>query len=634
MMFELGNFDIEMVKRRTNAPYLIQADKEYLRGKSGKPQMWDEKDKVARDFDAPEFKEDINRVALEGTYTVDGVEGTTVFTLFKACFTDFTPEWAEKICTIPAAKIRQIAFDLIDHARIGETIKVQGMDLPYRPSVIMGGRSITNHEDGEQIDMSIRFINQLLGNNEVPGGANELEIGPLPADDDGVIQTWFEATPCTDVTWPPTAFDLKDVYPHRHSTDSLLWQVISEGPEKYGFEFKPRVLFSSSANSITCTCNPDTVIDAYKKFEYIIYAFCYHMDETAMMADLLLPTHSRVEGGNMARNVGGPLTTEREDFYKDRNAYMWRNYVDPMYNTMRGNDIILELADRIGILPDMNELINQHFVWGSFLAGTEYELKRDQRYTMEEIWDRILKVNISPDYSLDQLKEEGMIQLGPLPYTYTDAVPENYFFYRYAYSPETRKPFYLMDHMHSGQTLLSKCREIGLDEDYLGYSYEYLEKRYAPLPFYPEAKDRHLHNAPAEYDLYTFMFRKPLFFFRFGALDQNCWGREWSEEYDPEFRAAIINKATADAKGLKDGDMVIVESYHGGKVKVKLHASERVHPETLAFSGSLGRRTHALGDALADDPFYAELINGHRGYLDPIHGGTENTVAVKIYKAE
>jgi anaerobic selenocysteine-containing dehydrogenase len=631
MMYELGNFDVEMVKRRSNAPYLIGTDKEYVRGASGKPQMWDEKDGIARDFDAAEFKEDCNRAALEGTYNVGGVKGTTVYTLFKACFATHTPEWAEGICTIPAAKIREIAKDLIDNARIGETIEVQGMTIPYRPSVVMGGRSITNHEDGEQIDMSIRFINQLLGNNEVPGGANEPTIGPLPTDDDGIIKTTFEAIPCKGVTWPPRAFDLKDIYPHRHSTDSLLWQVISEGPEKYGFEFKPRVLFSAGSNSVTCTCNPDTVIDALGKLEYIIYACCYHMDETAMMADLLLPSHSRVEGPNMAKNVGGPLTTEREDFMADRNAIMWRDFVDPIHNTMRGNDIIMELADRIGILPDMNELINGSNVWGKALKDTDYALNRDERYTMEDIWDRVLKVTISPDYSLEQLKKDGMVHYGP---GGTLESAKNFYVYRSMYSPDTRKPFYLMDHMHSGQTLLGRFREIGLTEEYLGYSYEYLEKRYAPLPFYPEAKDRHLHNAPAEYDLYTFLFRKPMFLFRFGGQDQNCWNREWSEKYDSEYRVAMINTATAKAKGLKDGDMVIVESYNAGKVKVRLRTSELVHHESLGFSGALGRRTHALGDELAEDPLYAELLNGHVGYLDPIHGGTENTTAVKIYKAE
>ncbi len=36
-----------------------------------------------------------------------------------------TPEWAESICTVSAAKIREIAKDLIENARIGETIKIQ-----------------------------------------------------------------------------------------------------------------------------------------------------------------------------------------------------------------------------------------------------------------------------------------------------------------------------------------------------------------------------------------------------------------------------------------------------------------------------------------------------------------------------
>ena len=618
MLFELKNYDIESVKKRTNAPYLIGPDGEYVRGESGKPQMWDLASNSAKDFDDASVAD----VALEGTYTANGVEGTTVMTLFMERIKPFTPEWAAPICTISAAKIRELAKALIDNARIGETITVDGKEMPYRPSVLIAGRAICNHEDGVLTDLAVRFVNNLLGNVFVPGGANET-AGKAPADDDGIIKTYFEGHPCKEVVWPPEKFDLADVLPHRHSTDSLIWQVITEGPEKWGFEIKPRVLYAAAANSVTCTCNPSTAIEGYEKLEKIIYGSCYHMDETAMMADLLLPCHSKLEGLNISKKIQAPFNTAEEYFMRHQNQYQLRDVIPPMYNTMAGNDMAMEICDRMGLLPDFYTLLNARSHWGAALTDTEYELDPTQRYTIEEIYDRYIKNTCGAEYGLDYLKEHGVLEI-PDP---------NESSYRYFYSPETRIPLYLMSQKHSGEVLLGRMEEIGLGDDYVGHSLDYLRERYDPLPTYPAAKDRKLFNAPEEFDLWTFFVRKPLFLFRFGGQDQNPWSRDWSEKFDPEFGRVLINSATARAKGLTDGDTVVVESYHGGKITAKLYTSERLHPESLGFTGALGRKTKSLGEHLVNDPLYAEMLNGHTGYLEPIHGGTENTTRVKIYKA-
>ncbi len=39
----------------------------------------------------------------------------------------YTPEWAEPICDVPAATIRRIANEYLDHARVGETIDIDGV---------------------------------------------------------------------------------------------------------------------------------------------------------------------------------------------------------------------------------------------------------------------------------------------------------------------------------------------------------------------------------------------------------------------------------------------------------------------------------------------------------------------------
>ena len=58
----VGDFDVWFVKNRTNGPYLLQPDGEYLRDpETGKPLMWDPAEETAKPYNA-EFKD----IALEG----------------------------------------------------------------------------------------------------------------------------------------------------------------------------------------------------------------------------------------------------------------------------------------------------------------------------------------------------------------------------------------------------------------------------------------------------------------------------------------------------------------------------------------------------------------------------------------
>lgn len=54
------------------------------------------------------------RPALEGTFTIDGAEYTTVFTLLKKQQVDYTPEWAEGECDVPADTVRELARSYAD----------------------------------------------------------------------------------------------------------------------------------------------------------------------------------------------------------------------------------------------------------------------------------------------------------------------------------------------------------------------------------------------------------------------------------------------------------------------------------------------------------------------------------------
>jgi anaerobic selenocysteine-containing dehydrogenase len=129
MMHEGLPQDEWFLKNRTNAPYLIQPDGNYYRDKdTNKPVMWDPVENRAKTFDAA-FKD----IALLGAYDVGGTICRTGYDLIKEEYKKYTPEWAEKICTIPAATTRRIAREFVDHAKIGSTIKIDDFVFPFRP---------------------------------------------------------------------------------------------------------------------------------------------------------------------------------------------------------------------------------------------------------------------------------------------------------------------------------------------------------------------------------------------------------------------------------------------------------------------------------------------------------------------
>ena len=111
-------YDAEYLKKRTNGVYLIGPDGDYVRNPEGKPLIWDAADNTAKTFDDTSLTDP----ALSGSYTVEGVQCAPAFTLLQAAVTDFTPEWAEGITTVPADRIREIAHELVAHAHIGATI--------------------------------------------------------------------------------------------------------------------------------------------------------------------------------------------------------------------------------------------------------------------------------------------------------------------------------------------------------------------------------------------------------------------------------------------------------------------------------------------------------------------------------
>src|SRR4029453_10917305 len=104
--------------------------------------------------------------------------GGTSFGKLVAPAATYTPEWAERLCDVPAATIRRIAHDFIDHAHVGETIEIEGKRLPYRPVAVSLGKTVNNGWGGYECVWARTTLAALVGGLEVPGGTVGTTGGP------------------------------------------------------------------------------------------------------------------------------------------------------------------------------------------------------------------------------------------------------------------------------------------------------------------------------------------------------------------------------------------------------------------------------------------------------------------------
>jgi len=399
MMHEIGKIDVWFLTTRTNAPYLIDPNGDYVRDPaSKKPMMWDTNAKQAKPFDDPTN----SAPALEGEYQVNGVTAHPAYQLIKDEFKKYTPEWQEPITTVPAATVRRIANEFVNAAHIGSTIVIDGFTFPYRPVSFNNERGTADHKGGTYADLVTKIINMLVGAIEVPGGClANCARGPAPLtpDKDGTVTPTGEAA---GVPWkfPPDHVDMSEFYPNKHTGPHLTVKAILD-PKTYYLSYTIDAWLGAGGNSISSTASPETFVEAYKKIPFVA-TIAYHFDAPVMLSDIVLPEHSFMERlyasqpGRPHQNIADEVNGLKMIFVRDP--------VPPLYNTKHCDEIYIEIADRAGFLfgkGGVNDWLNQANGWKDEMA-----LDLNKKYTVTEIYDRIVKT-FDPKLSLETVKAKG-----------------------------------------------------------------------------------------------------------------------------------------------------------------------------------------------------------------------------------
>ncbi len=616
LLNELDLYDREHIKNKTNGPYLVGADGLYVRDQtSQKPLIWDSSDGRPKTYDDPSLAE----AAILGEFTVNGTECRPGFQLIKDHVRKYSPEHAASITSVPAKRIRELASEFARHARIGSTIEIEGKKLPYRPVSAAYFRGVQGHKNSLYNCLSIELLNQVVGASDVPGGAlgfcsamhGHPESGkpyyqPYAGPDGllvpGVWPVAHKPYPPPDVPETPNTLTLTDLFPLTMCTAFLGSADQEDIWRQLGLDYRPEILVNFGANPVLSVGNPGIVVEALKKIPFIV-SFDLFITEFSELADIVLPDTSYLE-----RLDAAPQWTPLLNHPSGPGTWAWpiRQPVleRPVGERRNFQEILLELADRVGFTSEFNAVMNLVFpVQGDFA------LAPDTRYTWEEICDRRLKTMFGSGLGLEYFKQHGLV-------TWPKKVEEVYFLP----FTDVRLPIYYEFLGAVGKQERALFERLGF-ADRVDWS------RYDPLPDWTPCHS-HLEK-DASFDLYGFYYRDVLHTNSFTY--ENPWLDEMAR-MNPYSYYAVINRRVADAKGLQPGDPIVIESATGRKVKGFVMPSEAVHPEALAVGGCAGHYTEAQPVAKGKGIRFNELLEVDLEHCDPVNLTLDLCVKVKIYR--
>ncbi|MBI4186905.1 MAG: molybdopterin-dependent oxidoreductase, partial [Chloroflexi bacterium] len=611
---ELGIYDREYLKKKTNASYLIKEDGRYARDDGGEPLMWD-----AADGRAKNWKQPVAGPALEGSFEVNGVKCRPVFAALREHLKQYTPERASEISTVPAAIIRRIAAEFGENARIGSTIEIQGFKLPYRPAAAATYMAATAHTNGFHTWFAVDLLNQLVGSAGAVGGASGMAQGRLlgypgtgfpryepVAGKDGFISA--EIAPGM-TEWPhekpklPGSLILAELFPTSpHFSPWPLARDSAELYQKLGIDYQVEAMFGFGGNLAMNTADIEDVAAFLKSVPFLAVSEIYHNETTEGFADIVLPDCHALESMSIMESeywaYAWPPHLEPNE-YRLRQAV-----VPPMYERRACPDVIIELVDRLGMREEWNKTLNWYFCR---FAGCPDLFRPDDRCSWEETVDRLLQQKFGPEHNIEWFKEHGFI-------SWPKRVEETY----WRQFADARSHIYLEWLVDQEEETRAICQPRGIELDWAQFTP--LISWTPPVPF---------KEGDHSFDLYTVTFTDP--------LHCSTWthGIPWIAEVsdtNPYLYHILLNTMTAKEKGIKDGDEVYVESVRGRRLEGMVHTIEGIHPRCVAMSIGTGKWARGQPLARGKGPCINRIQPLDLEHVCPISLNIESTVKVKVSK--
>ena len=608
---EYGLIDREFIKKKTNGPYLIGPDQHYVRDKeTNKPMVWDlDKNK------AVPFNEGSPNLSLAGEYEVNGVKCRPSFELMSNHVKKYTVEEASRVTTIPADTIRRIAKEFGEAARIGSTITLEGVELPYRPATILTGKGTANHRRSMHSIFAIEMINMLIGGVNVPGGCLGISTSykkrwGVTMDEDGINLSnnltyfhfgAFDSYPARPVAKPMT-YDLLDLFPCSPYSGNLFPMAMTD-PKKFGLNYDLEFMIIVHGNPIGGYINGVEMAELLKKIPFIM-GIATEINEGTEMCDVVLPNAHWTERYDPLANV--PFKFEavgQTDWY-------WtfrRPMIQPPYPEIKHwVDILLDIFDKVGCTPDINKWFN---ILNSLKEENQLDVNR--KYTYLEYGDVLLKDRhgISVDYF-----EKSGTQFFREKKDIDEAYPG-------PFTPG-RHNLYMEYWIKAGEEVRRVVKEIGPELER-----EWDTDDYKPLLDWSPGRS---FEPVGDYDLHVVNYKAACHTFTHTMV--NPLTVEIGHTY-PWLYGVMVHPDLARKKGIHDGDEIWVESEFGYRVNGRASVTEGIHPECVGMMGTGGRLTHGEPVGRKVAPNWCNLFSQRLDNIDKMNDSLDSAIRVKIYKA-
>ncbi len=529
------------------------------------------------------------------------------FQLLKDHLQKVSLEETAEVTTVPAATIRRLAREFSEAARIGSTIEIDGHPLPFRPAAIHFKRGSGAHKGGFHSMMAIHMLNLMVGNLDVPGGQRGVNpIGPfwsVQKDADGMLVPAAYITKYSRPYPPaqaavPVSFDLHELFPASLFTRGLYPLGIDQG-RRFGIPYEPKALLHCRTNLMMNSHSAEAMAATLRRIPFQV-SFADGIDETVEFADIVLPDAHDYERWDLfpANDPYAFITPGPGEWF----WLMRQPALAAPPGVRPWTEVYLDIAERLGILEKLYEIGNDS--WG---IDPAHRLEPGRRHSVRDIAERQARTLIGADFNVDQIKDTACFITREK--TLAEAYPKPFI--------DARVPIYFEHLIAAGRPVKAIADSLGLDWDVTPYS--------PLLSFFPcEA----LH-ADAEYDLLIVNFKVP--FQNHSISGENLWIDEISVA-NPYAYYVMLNRRTAAAKGLEDGDRILIESRHG-REEGTLRVTELIHPECIGIPGIFGhwaiRKPVSRGKGVA---FNNLLPPPDAARIDVVSGQLDACVRVRVRK--
>ena len=252
-------------------------------------------------------------IIRDALYDKEFVENWTAgFAEFSDYVKDKTPEWAEKITSVPAVDIERIAREF----------------ATTKPAVVDAWSGPSQHSNGVQGARAIALLAALVGGYDRPGTL-------MIADKRGEKQMDIESDEMAKTTFKKPRFDGLEDYPfgHKSGVYGRGFQRLLEGTGPY----QPKIGVCIFQNLVMSGPGGSKVADALAKLELFVVVDTM-MSETAWLADYVIPGTTYLERYDLISHwVTWPVLGIRQPV------------VTPIFGQLAEYEFVTALGRKIGL---------------------------------------------------------------------------------------------------------------------------------------------------------------------------------------------------------------------------------------------------------------------------------------------